>query len=120
MHDIIITNTQYNIVRLYTYANDNLPLLTSIALEHFLMDGSVVFMTNSLYSTQTLKLPLFNCTMEQDVKDAISVARSVMEHTEETLLVGDDGRYVHIDMSSKLLLLLSIVNYMFNYPLSLQ
>jgi isoaspartyl peptidase/L-asparaginase-like protein (Ntn-hydrolase superfamily) len=27
----------------------------------------------------------------KDVKSAISVARSVMEHTEETLLVGDDG-----------------------------
>ena len=28
----------------------------------------------------------------KDVKEAISVARSVMEHTEETLLVGSDGR----------------------------
>lgn len=27
----------------------------------------------------------------KDVKNAIGVARSVMEHTEETLLVGDDG-----------------------------
>ena len=26
------------------------------------------------------------------IKEAISVARSVMEHTEETLLVGSDGR----------------------------
>ena len=29
----------------------------------------------------------------KDIKEAISVARSVMEHTQETLLVGDDGRY---------------------------
>ena len=29
----------------------------------------------------------------KDIKQAISVARSVMEHTEETLLVGDDGRW---------------------------
>ena len=28
----------------------------------------------------------------KDVKEAISVARSIMEHTEETLLVGSDGR----------------------------
>lgn len=28
----------------------------------------------------------------KDIKQAISVARSVMEHTQETLLVGDDGR----------------------------
>ena len=27
----------------------------------------------------------------KDIKEAISVARSVMEHTNETLLVGDDG-----------------------------
>ena len=36
-----------------------LPLLTCIALEYFLIGGSVVFMTNLLYSTQTLKL---SCT----------------------------------------------------------
>ena len=29
----------------------------------------------------------------KNVKDAISVARSVMEHTEETLLVGSDGKH---------------------------
>lgn len=28
----------------------------------------------------------------KEVKSAISVARKVMEHTEETLLVGDDGK----------------------------
>ena len=28
----------------------------------------------------------------KEIKSAISVARSVMEHTEETLLVGEDGR----------------------------
>ena len=27
----------------------------------------------------------------KNIKHAISVARSVMEHTQETLLVGDDG-----------------------------
>lgn len=27
----------------------------------------------------------------KDIKQAISVARSVMEHTQETLLAGDDG-----------------------------
>lgn len=30
----------------------------------------------------------------KDVKNAIGVARSVMEHTEETLLVGEDGEEV--------------------------
>ena len=28
----------------------------------------------------------------KQIKSAISVARSVMEHTEQTFLVGDDGR----------------------------
>ena len=32
----------------------------------------------------------------KDVREAISVARSVMEHTKETLLVGDDGRHFQI------------------------
>ena len=32
----------------------------------------------------------------KEVKSAISVARKVMEHTEETLLVGDDGEMITV------------------------
>ena len=31
----------------------------------------------------------------KNIKNAIGVARAVMEHTSHTLLVGDDGVYVH-------------------------
>ena len=32
----------------------------------------------------------------KEIKSAISVARKVMEHTEETLLVGDDGECAEV------------------------
>ena len=32
----------------------------------------------------------------KEVKNAIGVARSVMEHTEETLLVGEDGEDIRV------------------------
>lgn len=31
----------------------------------------------------------------KEIKSAISVARKVMEHTEETLLVGEDGEILY-------------------------
>ena len=37
----------------------------------------------------------------KDIKEAISVARSVMEHTNETLLVGDDGNRCTVEPRNK-------------------
>ena len=37
----------------------------------------------------------------KDIKEAISVARNVMEHTNETLLVGDDGNRYTVEPRNK-------------------
>ena len=47
---------------------------------------------NSIFPRVTHDVGSVGCL--KNVKQAISVARSVMEHTMETLLVGDDGRWL--------------------------
>ena len=55
----------------------------------------------------------------KQVKSAISVARSVMEHTEHTFLVGDDGRSILDSLAShaNVLLIYRLCFFMQHLPL---